>query len=234
MSNPIESVSSGRIASDLEGTLVNLEDFHQQSFDLVAISFGLGLRFTPADLISFSGKGDRVISEFLCGEVRRLAPGIQIEPDEIRRQKTILYREVLHDTRIQPRSGVLDYMEEARRLTGSIVIASLTNYEDAMHIIKSSGLNKIFDHILTERSVTNLKPAPDIYLLAALTLGVSPQRVLVHEDSPTGVQAAISAGCPVIAFPVLKGIRFDPVLPNAIFPGWEELDPRQMLERFVA
>ncbi|WP_416190679.1 HAD family hydrolase [Neisseria sp. CCUG12390] len=38
------------------------------------------------------------------------------------------------------------------------------------------------------------KPAPDLFLLAAETMGFAPQDCVVIEDSPTGVAAAIAAG----------------------------------------
>ena len=44
------------------------------------------------------------------------------------------------------------------------------------------------------------KPFPDIYLAAARGLGVEPADCLAIEDSPTGAQAAISAGMTVVGF----------------------------------
>lgn len=38
------------------------------------------------------------------------------------------------------------------------------------------------------------KPAPDLFLLAAETMGFAPQDCVVIEDSPTGVTAALAAG----------------------------------------
>lgn len=38
------------------------------------------------------------------------------------------------------------------------------------------------------------KPAPDLFLLAAETMGCAPQDCVVIEDSPTGVTAALAAG----------------------------------------
>jgi sugar-phosphatase len=43
------------------------------------------------------------------------------------------------------------------------------------------------------------KPAPDGYLIAARRLGVPPEKCVVIEDAPSGVAAARSAGCTVIA-----------------------------------
>jgi len=42
------------------------------------------------------------------------------------------------------------------------------------------------------------KPAPDLFLYAAGQLGVPPDRCLVIEDSPRGIEAARRAGMPVI------------------------------------
>ena len=46
-----------------------------------------------------------------------------------------------------------------------------------------------------------LKPAPDIFLVAARAIGGEPSRCLVIEDSPAGVLAARAAGMSVIAIP---------------------------------
>ena len=48
--------------------------------------------------------------------------------------------------------------------------------------------------------VANGKPAPDLFLLAAETLGCPPAACLVVEDSPAGIQAAKAAGMKVVAF----------------------------------
>jgi sugar-phosphatase len=43
------------------------------------------------------------------------------------------------------------------------------------------------------------KPSPDVYLLAAAGLGVSPADCIVVEDAPAGIQAARLAGMGVVA-----------------------------------
>ncbi|MDJ1009129.1 MAG: HAD family phosphatase [Paracoccaceae bacterium] len=44
------------------------------------------------------------------------------------------------------------------------------------------------------------KPAPDIYLKLAETLGVAPAEAAVVDDSPAGLKAALAAGIPAIGF----------------------------------
>ena len=47
------------------------------------------------------------------------------------------------------------------------------------------------------------KPDPEIFLLAAKTLGEKPEDCVVIEDSPDGIKAAHAAGMKVIMIPDL-------------------------------
>ena len=49
------------------------------------------------------------------------------------------------------------------------------------------------------------KPAPDLFLYAARQLGAPPDRCLVIEDSPRGIEAARRAGMPVIGLATTHG-----------------------------
>lgn len=61
-----------------------------------------------------------------------------------------------------------------------------------------------FDAIVTGDEVEHGKPAPDIFLLAAERLNLSPAHCLVLEDSQPGTQAALAAGMSVIVVPDLQ------------------------------
>jgi sugar-phosphatase len=53
--------------------------------------------------------------------------------------------------------------------------------------------------LVCAEDVLHGKPSPDVYLMAALSLGVAPADCLVIEDAPAGIEAARSAGMKVIA-----------------------------------
>jgi sugar-phosphatase len=53
--------------------------------------------------------------------------------------------------------------------------------------------------LVTADDVRQGKPAPEPYLLAAEQMGLTPDRCVVVEDSPAGIEAARAAGMPVIA-----------------------------------
>jgi HAD superfamily hydrolase (TIGR01509 family) len=54
--------------------------------------------------------------------------------------------------------------------------------------------------------VSNSKPDPEPYLMAAAKLGADPRRCVALEDSPNGVAAAEAAGCLTVAVPSLVPI----------------------------
>ena len=63
--------------------------------------------------------------------------------------------------------------------------------------MKAAGLT-LPDVVITAEDVTQGKPAPDGFLLAAHRLGVEPAQCLVFEDAPAGIAAAKAAGAPVV------------------------------------
>ena len=61
------------------------------------------------------------------------------------------------------------------------------------------GIDDYFQAIVWGREVTEGKPSPQPFLLAASKLGVEPQNCLVLEDAVAGVAAAKSAGMKCLA-----------------------------------
>ena len=63
--------------------------------------------------------------------------------------------------------------------------------------MKAAGLT-LPDVVITAEDVTQGKPAPDGFLLAAQRLGVEPAQCLVFEDAPAGIAAGKAAGARVV------------------------------------
>jgi HAD superfamily hydrolase (TIGR01509 family) len=83
-----------------------------------------------------------------------------------------------------------------------ICVASSSAAEQIRRKLELAGLldrfgqNKLFSAALVARG----KPAPDLFLYAAQRLGAPPDRCLVIEDSPAGIEAACAAGMIAIGF----------------------------------
>ena len=64
-----------------------------------------------------------------------------------------------------------------------------------------AGLTDVFGgNVFSGMELERSKPAPDVYLAAARTLGLDPATAAVVEDSASGVAAGIAAGSTVFGF----------------------------------
>ncbi|HSI85401.1 MAG: HAD family hydrolase [Candidatus Methylacidiphilales bacterium] len=101
---------------------------------------------------------------------------------------------------------VLRYLGEIRPINATVNLVKSMG-KDAKKGVASGGLKHIVEHtldvlgihdyfqtIVAADCVEHGKPAPDMYLLAAKNLGVSPSRCLVFEDAIPGFEAAKAAG----------------------------------------
>ncbi|WP_432746608.1 HAD family hydrolase [Streptomyces sp. JH002] len=97
--------------------------------------------------------------------------------------------------------GVVELLDalDARGLP--YCVASSGNHRRIRHSLTHSGLWPRFaGRIFSADDVAHGKPAPDLFLHAARTMGAAPADCLVIEDSPAGVDAALAAAMPVIGY----------------------------------
>lgn len=81
-------------------------------------------------------------------------------------------------------------------------IASSSSTDWIARHLEHIGIRYLFGEMLFSgrEHVVNGKPAPDIYLHAAASLGVDIRRAVILEDSPVGATAAVASGAHVIGF----------------------------------
>jgi HAD superfamily hydrolase (TIGR01509 family) len=113
------------------------------------------------------------------------------------KRKSEIYKEIFNSGRIPPRSGVKRLAEEALGRGWTLAVASTSALESVEAVLRhamGADVAGRFALILAGDVVKAKKPAPDINVLAAKRLGVTPADCLVVEDSNNGVVAAVSAG----------------------------------------
>ena len=80
-------------------------------------------------------------------------------------------------------------------------VASSGTPEKIRHGLTCAGLYDLLaPNIFSASQVKRGKPAPDLFLLAARQMQVSPERCVVIEDSVPGITGAIAAGMTVLGF----------------------------------
>ncbi|MGE0598707.1 MAG: HAD family hydrolase [Dehalococcoidia bacterium] len=113
-----------------------------------------------------------------------------------------IYRELVlarYRERAEALPGALSLVTALRmdRLPLAVASSSIRPWVEAC--LGRIGLGKAFDALVTGSEVTNGKPDPEIYLLAAEKLGIDPTRCLAFEDAPAGIESAKRAGMTVWA-----------------------------------
>lgn len=99
---------------------------------------------------------------------------------------------------LQPVTGMTEVVASVE---AQVCVASSSSPERLRLSLERTGLDAYFgDHVFSASMVTRGKPAPDLFLLAAQTMGVPPERCVVVEDSPFGVAAGVAAGMAVVGF----------------------------------
>jgi beta-phosphoglucomutase len=84
---------------------------------------------------------------------------------------------------------ILDYLKEQKQL---IALGSAS--KNARPILEKTGILSYFDAIVDGNDVSNAKPDPEVFLIAAKLLGTKPEDSIVFEDSVAGIQAANIGG----------------------------------------
>ncbi len=175
---------------DCDGVLVDSEVLaHETLRELMA---ALGRRMAIEEMIrEFAGKS---LADTLATAERLLGRPIPADVGQDFGQR-LLDRFRRH---LKPIPGV---RAAIRALPYRRCVASSSSPERLHLSLKVTGLAPLFgDRVFSAVEVANGKPAPDLYLLAARTLGEMPGRCIVIEDTPRGVAAGRAAGMRVIGF----------------------------------
>ncbi|EAR16947.1 MULTISPECIES: beta-phosphoglucomutase [Robiginitalea] len=200
---------------DLDGVIVDTAKYHYLAWKHLADE--LGITFTEEDNERFKG-----VSRKRCLEILLEMGGMEVSGEQFNRwlhEKNEDYlshiskmdaSEILPDV---PR--VLDYLRD-RNIPMALGSAS----KNARPILEKVGLLSYFNTIVDGNEVVKAKPDPQVFLLAAERLGVSPNQCVVFEDALAGIEAANKAGMQSI------GIGDPDILTeaDAVFRDFTEID----------
>lgn len=103
---------------------------------------------------------------------------------------------------LKPVVGAVGVLEKLAADGVAYCVASSGSHERIRVGHRTTGLDRWFEEarVFSSQDVGRGKPAPDLFLYAAERMGVAPERCVVVEDSPLGVQAAVAAGMDVYGF----------------------------------
>lgn len=172
--------------------MVDSEEYINQA--AIAMFKEKGLKVEPEDFLPFVGAGE---DRYLGGVAEKYNFPFDLEKDKARTYQ--IYEEIVKN-KLHPLKGVLAFIEKCKQRNLKLAVATSADKTKMEINLKESGIDRDnFDALINGNDVEKKKPDPEIYLLAAKQIEVSPTNCLVVEDAVNGVEAALQAGSKCLA-----------------------------------
>lgn len=173
------------IIFDLDGVLCSTDRYHYLAWK--ALADKLGIPFDEQANGRLRGVSRMESLEILLGEKSSLySKGERLAMAE---EKNSLYKGYLSAMTPGDLSRDVRMTLHTLRQRGYLLAVGSSS-KNARLILRQLGLGDFFDAVADGTMITNSKPDPEVFLLAASLLGVPPQNAMVIEDAKSGVRAA--------------------------------------------
>jgi len=209
---------------DLDGVIVDTARYHYLAWKRLAREHGFD--FTETDNERLKGVSRMRSLEILLeiGDISADEPTRQ----EMADRKNAWYVEYIsrmNTSEILP--GAAEYVRHLQSRDVKTAIGSASR--NTPLILEHLQIASLFDVVIDGRKVQRAKPDPEVFVLAAQTLNVLPERCVVFEDAEAGIEAARRAGMGAV------GIGRPAVLKDAdvVVPSLLELLTLSVVDRAI-
>ncbi|MCH4565238.1 HAD-IA family hydrolase [Halomonas sp. EGI 63088] len=130
--------------------------------------------------------------------VRRLAAekGLTVDAKSIAAERDAYFHS-LPTSALRPVAAVVDIARRFHRHL-PMAVATGSTKASAEASLRAIGILELFDAVISSQEAGRPKPAPDVFLMAAERIAVTPRDCVAFEDGDAGLQAAQAAGMRVV------------------------------------
>lgn len=180
------------IIFDFNGTMFQDSDLHEAAWITMLKKYS-DRQLTEEDILkNLHGKINPVVlRHFLSDQLT------DQEVEKLSDEKEAIYRQMVRDSpdHQQMTQGMVATLDALKEQKIPMTIASASRRRNMDFYFDLFDLNRWFDpeKVVVDNGTFPGKPAPDIFLIAAEKIGVSPADAIVIEDSYSGIQSAENA-----------------------------------------
>lgn len=176
---------------DLDGVIVDTARFHYLAWKRLAAE--LGFHFTEAQNERLKGVSRMQSLEFLLDSGGLQNRFSQEKKEQMAARKNQWYGELIATlTEKDLLPGAEQLLKELKKMGVAIVLGSAS--KNAPPILKSLGIEDLFDAVVDGNMVQKAKPDPQVFTLGADLVQIPYKDCAVFEDSQAGIDAADKAG----------------------------------------
>lgn len=172
---------------DMDGTLIDSTEYHWQSWRDALAAEDYDLTYEQFKS-TYGQRNDSIIRSYLGADVSLS------DIDRIGEAKETQYRAMIRENGIDLLPGVQHWLDYLKAQGWKQAIATSAPRLNLETIIEVCHLQGYFTATVSAEDVERGKPDPQVFLLAADRMGIAPERCIVIEDAPAGVEAGKNGG----------------------------------------
>jgi beta-phosphoglucomutase len=176
---------------DMDGTLVDNNPYHFTAWKNLFAKYNRPEVTSKLYYEKLSGVAGMPIMREFFGEYTEDEMQVMFE------EKSRNYREAFAPF-AKPINGLERFLTELKEADFKLAVATSAAVNNIDFVMSHVHIRQYFEVIVDGPRVSKPKPHPQIFLKAALDLGVKPEDCVVFEDSLSGVKAANAAGTKVV------------------------------------
>ena len=183
---------------DMDGVVLDTEKLYARFWAEAAQALGYPMTYEQAlGMRSLNSAAGQAKLESYFG------PGVSRA--QMRDKRVELMDAYVAEYGVEAKPGIHELLDYLKGQGIRTAIATSSPMPRATAYLGSLDLLDKFDRICSGHDVKQGKPAPDIYLHAAASIGIPPENCLAIEDAPAGIESAHRAGCWPVLVPDLDG-----------------------------
>lgn len=214
---------------DVDGTLLDTAELHFAAWKRLADE--LGKPFSREAFKATFGRRNPEIIHLLFEERYSDA-----EVAALGARKETYYREAAKSG-LTLLPGARELLNELHRAGFRQAVGSSAPRENLDLVLRLTGTTDLFQAVVAMEDTHRGKPDPEVFLVAAERLRVSPSRCLVCEDAVAGVEAARAGGMKCIAIAAVghhSPDRLRAAGADRVIATWQEVTAAQIRELLAA
>ena len=175
---------------DVDGVLIDSYEAHYASWLTALNAHGLEMD-RPLFIQTFGRTNKDIVAHYYPAVPADLVVAYG-------REKELAFRDIITEN-FPEMPGADTLLQQLSDAGTRIAVGSSAPPENVKAVLQTLANGHVVTGVVHGQDVTRGKPDPEVFLLAAKSLSLPPERCVVVEDAIAGVAAGKAAGCSVIA-----------------------------------